>query len=140
MSKIAASKWRIAVLLMSCAAGYEVPTWAQPQPITTSSSGDAELATGPEGTYSRTCGYYHGSSVGPVILGRNIPPEAIQTVVRSGMGTMPAFRPTEISDADLKRLSKWVSQSPAETYEHGKIAFTIVHTAVWLGQDFLTMG
>jgi mono/diheme cytochrome c family protein len=120
MSTIAASKWHIAVLLMACAAGYEVPSWAQSQPIATSSGGDAKLATGPEGTYSRTCGYCHGANVGPVILGLNIPPEAIQTVVRSGMGAMPAFRPTEISDADLKRLSEWISHSPAETNEHGK--------------------
>ena len=82
MSTIAASKWHIAVLLMACAAGYQVPAWAQPQPITTSSNGDAKLATGPERTYSRTC-------VGPVILGLNIPPEAIQAVVRSGHAGLP---------------------------------------------------
>ena len=73
MSTIAASKWYIAVLLTACAAGYEVPSWAQSQPIASSSGGDAKLATGPEGTYSRTCGYCHGSNVGPVILGHNIP-------------------------------------------------------------------
>jgi cytochrome c553 len=89
MSTIAASKWHIAVLLMACAAGYQVPAWAQPQPITTSSNGDAKLATGPEGTYSRTCGYCHGANVGPVILGLNIPPEAIQAVVRSGHAGLP---------------------------------------------------
>jgi mono/diheme cytochrome c family protein len=89
MSTIAASKWHIAVLLMACAAGYEVPSWAQSQPIASSSGGDAKLATGPEGTYSRTCGYCHGANVGPVILGLNIPPEAIQAVVRSGHAGLP---------------------------------------------------
>lgn len=102
------------MLLTACAASYEVPAWAQSQPITTASSGDAKLATGPKGTYSRICGYCHGAKVAPVILGLNIPPVAIQTIVRSGMGAMPAFRPTEISDADLKRLSEWISHSPAE--------------------------
>ena len=120
MSTIAASKWHIAPLLMACAAGYEVPSWAQSQLITTSSGGDAKLATGPEGTYSRTCGYCHGSQRRPGDPRAQYPPEAIQAVVRSGMGAMPAFRPTEISDADLKRLSEWISHSPAETNEHGK--------------------
>ena len=120
MSTIAASKWYIAVLLIACAAGYAVPTWAQPQPITTSSSGDAKLATGPEGTYSRTCGYCHGSNVGPVILGLNIAPEAIQAVVRSGMGAMPAFRPTEISDQELAELSQWIAHSLPPAHQVGR--------------------
>jgi cytochrome c5 len=55
--------------------------WAQPQPITTSSSGDAKLATGPEGTYSRTCGDCHGANVGPVILGLNIAPRASTSAI-----------------------------------------------------------
>ena len=81
---------------------------------------DARPGNGPEGTYSRTCGYCHGANVGPAILGLHLPPELIRSAVRTGPGAMPAFRQTEISDADLERLSEWISDSPAETHEHGK--------------------
>jgi len=81
---------------------------------------DAKLAPGPEGTYARTCGYCHGANVGPVILGRNLPPEAIEAVVRSGRGAMPAFRPTEISEEELTALADWVSKSPPRAGEAGK--------------------
>lgn len=81
---------------------------------------DARLAAGGEGTYSRTCAYCHGANVGPVLLGRGLDPAAIAAMVRNGMGAMPAFRPTEISDAELADLAAWVSKSaPAQT-DHGK--------------------
>jgi mono/diheme cytochrome c family protein len=81
---------------------------------------DARLGNGPEGIYSRTCGYCHGANVGPIILGLKLPAELIRSTVRTGQGAMPAFRSTEISDADLKGLSDWISDSPADTHEHGK--------------------
>ena len=81
---------------------------------------DARPGNGPEGTYSRTCGYCHGANVGPAILGLHLPAELIRSAVRTGPGAMPAFRQTEISDADLERLSEWISDSPAETHEHGQ--------------------
>ena len=34
---------------------------------------DARLSKGPEGFYSRSCGYCHGANVGPVILACNCP-------------------------------------------------------------------
>jgi mono/diheme cytochrome c family protein len=33
---------------------------------------------------------------------------------------MPAFRPTEITDAELKALSNWISTSKADPKEHGQ--------------------
>jgi mono/diheme cytochrome c family protein len=81
---------------------------------------DARPGNGPEGIYSRTCGYCHGANVAPAILGLQLPPEFIRSTVRTGLGAMPAFRQTEISDADLKGLSEWISKSVAETHEHGK--------------------
>jgi mono/diheme cytochrome c family protein len=81
---------------------------------------DAKLASGPEGTYTRTCGYCHGKNVGPVILGRGLPREAIIAMARNGKGAMPAFRPTEISDADLAALGDWIAKSKAASAEHGK--------------------
>ncbi|MCW2406911.1 mono/diheme cytochrome c family protein [Sphingobium sp. B1D7B] len=74
----------------------------------------------PEAIYDRTCGYCHGHNVGPVIRGRNLPPEAIVYMVRHGQGAMPAFRPTEISDVELANLAKWISTSKANPKEHGK--------------------
>lgn len=68
--------------------------------------------------YAKTCGYCHGQHVAPVIRGRNLPPEVIAQYVRSGPRAMPAFRPTEISDAELKALAQWVSTSKADPKEH----------------------
>lgn len=73
-----------------------------------------------EKVYASTCGYCHGRNVGPVILGRGLPVEAIKAMVRGGLNAMPAFRPSEISDAELAAVAAWVSASPANPQEHGK--------------------
>ena len=73
-----------------------------------------------EKVYASTCGYCHGRNVGPVILGRGLPAPAIDAMVRNGLNAMPAFRPTEISDAELAAVAAWVSASPASPQEHGK--------------------
>jgi len=80
---------------------------------------DAKLAEGPEGIYSRTCGYCHGTNVGPILLGKDYPPEAIVYMVRNGKGAMPAFRPTEISDAELRALGSWISTSKPAAGDRG---------------------
>ncbi|MCY1672057.1 cytochrome c [Novosphingobium sp. SL115] len=74
----------------------------------------------PEAIYAKTCGYCHGQHVAPIIRGRGLPPEIITQYVRTGPRAMPAFRPTEISDAELKALAKWVSTSKADPKEHGQ--------------------
>jgi len=81
---------------------------------------DAKPSVGPEGTYGETCAYCHGSNVGPIILGRHLPADMIKGTVRAGRGAMPAFRPTEISDADLAALADWISMSKPDASEHGK--------------------
>lgn len=73
----------------------------------------------PERIYATTCGYCHGRNVGPVIRGRQLPPEAIAAIVRAGQNGMPAFRPTEITAGELDVLAKWVSASAADPAEHG---------------------
>jgi mono/diheme cytochrome c family protein len=73
----------------------------------------------PEQIYDTTCGYCHGHNVGPIIKGRKLPAVAVETFVRTGSGAMPAFKPTEISDAELKALAKWISDSKANDKEHG---------------------
>jgi mono/diheme cytochrome c family protein len=45
---------------------------------------------------------------------------AITMMVRSGNGAMPAFRPTEISDAELAALAQWISTSKKDPKEHGQ--------------------
>jgi len=74
----------------------------------------------PEYLYARTCGYCHGHNVAPLIRGRNLPPAVIQAVVRSGMGAMPAFKPTEITNTELQALAQWLSTAPADPQEHGQ--------------------
>ena len=74
----------------------------------------------PETVYASTCGYCHGHNVGPIILGENIPAETVTAFVRKGQGAMPAFRQTEISDQELKALSKWIEASKADAKELGQ--------------------
>lgn len=73
----------------------------------------------PEVVYAKTCGYCHGQHVAPIIRGRALPPELIAQYVRRGQRAMPAFRPTEISDAELGALAKWINASKADPKEHG---------------------
>lgn len=87
-------------------------------PADSASAGGASTPRAPAVIYAKTCGYCHGQHVAPVIRGRNLPPEVIAQYVRSGPRAMPAFRPTEISDAELKALTQWVSTSKADPKEH----------------------
>lgn len=74
----------------------------------------------PEYLYARTCGYCHGHNVAPIIRGRNLPAPVIAALVRSGQGAMPAFKPTEITNAELQALAEWLSTAPADPREHGQ--------------------
>lgn len=80
----------------------------------------ARAARAPEAIYRTTCGYCHGHNVGPIILGRQIPASTVQAMVRSGRGAMPAFRPTEITTAELAALGRWIERSERNPKEHGK--------------------
>lgn len=82
---------------------------------------DAAPATrSPETVYAKTCGYCHGQHVAPIIRGRGLPVEMIEHYVRTGPRGMVAFRPTEISDAELKALAKWLNASKADPKEKGE--------------------
>lgn len=63
--------------------------------------------------YDKVCGYCHEVNIGPVILGRNLLPDYIKSVVRNGNRAMPAFRESEIDDAALAGVVKLVSTSAA---------------------------
>lgn len=115
-------------LLLSLSTGFISGCHARAAPsseangITTglTAARDARVQDGQAGTYGRICGYCHGVNVGPKILGRGLPSEAIVAMVRIGPGAMPAFRPTEISNAELDALARWISVSKADPDEHGK--------------------
>lgn len=77
----------------------------------------AAPARAPEVIYAKTCGYCHGARVAPVIRGRGLPVEIITAYVRSGPRAMPAFRPTEISNAELAALARWINASKADPRE-----------------------
>ena len=74
----------------------------------------------PEQVYAASCGYCHGHNVGPIIRGRQLPPQLVEYMVRNGIGAMPAFRPSEITPAELTALAEWVSKSAADPQEHGR--------------------
>ncbi len=76
-------------------------------------AGTASAAQWQDGgqVYAKVCGYCHEAGVGPVIKGRNLPPEYILRVVRYGNRAMPSFRPSEIDDASLAAVAKLISTS-----------------------------
>lgn len=74
----------------------------------------------PQAIYATTCGYCHGHNVGPILLGRKLPPKLVTFMVRHGKGAMPAFRPTEISEGELAALAGWIAAAPAAPKEHGQ--------------------
>lgn len=62
----------------------------------------------PQEVYQKICAYCHETGVGPHIRGV-FPPKFYVKVVRHGMAAMPAFRPTDIDDAMLQKLAKWLA-------------------------------
>lgn len=82
--------------------------------------GEVQPQRSPEQVYGAVCGYCHGRNVGPVIRGRALPHEAIEYIVRHGQNAMPAFRPTEVTPAELKALALWVEKSSADPKEKGQ--------------------
>lgn len=82
--------------------------------------GEVQPPRAPEKIYAKVCGYCHGRNVGPVILGRHLPADAIKYVARHGQNGMPAFRPTEISPSELDALAAWISAAEPRKEEHGK--------------------
>lgn len=74
----------------------------------------------PATIYASNCGYCHGHNVGPIIRGRGLPASMVEYMVRNGRGAMPAFKPTEITPAELAALASWIESSAGDPREHGK--------------------
>ncbi|MCJ2185072.1 cytochrome c [Novosphingobium sp. 1949] len=64
-------------------------------------------------TWQKTCSRCHTTGVGPELRGRDLPPDYIATIVRSGFLAMPAFPHSALDDASLAAVAKMVSQSKA---------------------------
>lgn len=82
--------------------------------------GEVQAPRSADTVYAKTCGYCHGRNVGPIILGRALPADAVKHIVRHGQNGMPAFRPTEISPSELDALATWVEKSATRKQEHGQ--------------------
>lgn len=82
--------------------------------------GEYQVDRAPEVVYAKVCGYCHGRNIGPILFGRNLNPDMIKAVARQGRNGMPAFRPTEVSRAELDALATWISKAPSRPEEHGK--------------------
>lgn len=58
---------------------------------------------------------YKGVKSGVLLEWKDLPPELVRHLVRNGISVMPQFRKTEISDADLDALAKFLARNtPAE--------------------------
>jgi hypothetical protein len=66
-----------------------------------------------EQVYQQVCMSCHAVGVGPVITGRDLPPEAIKLFVRNGNRAMPAFPESMIDNETLDRVAELVSKSKA---------------------------
>lgn len=64
-----------------------------------------------EQIYGTFCSSCHNTGIGPLILGRAYPAQAVPIMVRHGVHTMPAFTPSEINDQELEALAKWIQDS-----------------------------
>jgi mono/diheme cytochrome c family protein len=54
---------------------------------------------------------YKGVKPGVLLDWKDLQPETVKFLVRHGISVMPQFRKTEISDADLDALAKFLSRN-----------------------------
>ncbi len=64
--------------------------------------------------YEKVCARCHEAGIGPVLLGRNLPPALFTTIARSGLNAMPAFRVSDIDDQTLQAVAEYLSASKAK--------------------------
>ena len=58
---------------------------------------------------------YKGIKSGVLLEWKDLPPAMVRQLVRNGISVMPQFRKTEISDADLDALAKFLARyTPAQ--------------------------
>lgn len=59
--------------------------------------------------YQKVCAKCHEAGIGPVITGRGLPEATYVYMARNGLNAMPAFRISDIDDATLQELAKYLS-------------------------------
>jgi mono/diheme cytochrome c family protein len=83
-----------------------------------------ERARTPEEFYNARCAYCHDANgwgtrklaerlpKGEAELRKrhDLPPAYVEYVVRHGVGSMPQFTPTELTDAELAALARWLAR------------------------------
>lgn len=82
--------------------------------LSAAAEGDGKWRGG-ENVYAKVCGHCHEPSagIGPMIKGRQLPPEYIAAIVRHGFRAMPAFTSVYIDDTALRHVAEYVSQASA---------------------------
>jgi mono/diheme cytochrome c family protein len=73
---------------------------------------NADALTAPARVWAGACAYCHAQGVAPPIFGLGLAPAAIAVVVRSGLNGMPAFHPSELTDAQVNALAEWIARQP----------------------------
>jgi mono/diheme cytochrome c family protein len=82
-------------------------------PVTAWAGSDSSWKNGEE-VYAKVCGYCHRTGIGPVIKGRELPPEYTVRIVRHGLRAMPAFPASFIDDQALQEVAGYILKSAAE--------------------------
>jgi mono/diheme cytochrome c family protein len=82
---------------------------AAPQLVSAQSAGEWRDASH---LYSSSCTYCHDTGVGPNLRGVGWPKEYVAVRVRMGYQAMPAFKPSEISEAEIAALAAWLADQP----------------------------
>jgi mono/diheme cytochrome c family protein len=59
--------------------------------------------------YQKGCAKCHETGIGPVITGRGLPEATYVFMARNGFNAMPAFRLSDIDDATLQDLAKYLA-------------------------------
>lgn len=59
--------------------------------------------------YQQVCAKCHETGIGPVITGRGLPEATYVFMARNGFNAMPAFRLSDIDDATLQDLAKYLA-------------------------------
>ncbi|MCC2681285.1 MAG: cytochrome c, class [Nitrosospira multiformis] len=100
-----------ALVLTPIVLAFVLDAMAQLAPENPASVPGTKWKNGAE-VYAKICGYCHeDGKVGPLILGRELPPAYIRAVVRNGSRAMPPFRFSEIDDESLTKLAEYISKS-----------------------------
>lgn len=63
--------------------------------------------------FQQVCLSCHATGVGPIITGRELPPEAVKQFVRTGSRGMPAFTEAMLDDETLDGIARIVATSKA---------------------------